>query len=472
MPSDGTMSDLSTDEIGERICELSAHISAATYRWLRLLSEFDKRKGWADWGVKSFAHWLSWRCGISIGPAREKVRVARALDALPLICEAFSRGELSYSKVRAITRIATPETEVDLVVLARSGTTEHVEKVVRGYRRCLPADEIDVDVEYERRFLEISYDDDGSMLIKARLSREEGQLVVKALDKRLEQMRSSHRVPGSTEGADTIAHDKADSLVEIARAELQGEKAVASSADRYQVFIHADVDALRGDDGMCYLQEGSGLASETVKRLLCDCSYIGVVRDTEGNILDLGRKSRTISPSQRRALNIRDDGCIFPSCTNKHFTDGHHIKHWIAGGDTKLDNLALLCPFHHRLLHEGGFSMVREPDGSVTFFRPDGRVVRASALAGDATAVVATNVELGIEFDKHTATARWGGEACDYSSAINGLMCKRDVSAETSDGDELGRIALARHGSPEAEKNVTEADLQDLLDRYLFAASG
>jgi hypothetical protein len=126
------------DELGDRICELSAHIAAAEYRWLRLLSAFDRRQGWAPWGCRSCAHWLNWRCGLDLRSAREKVRVARALDDLPVVCEAFSRGEVSYSKVRAITRIATPQTENDLVMFARHGTTAHVEKIVRSYRRLAP----------------------------------------------------------------------------------------------------------------------------------------------------------------------------------------------------------------------------------------------------------------------------------------------------------------------------------------------
>jgi hypothetical protein len=464
MPADVAMSDLSTDEIGDRICELSAHIAAATYRWLRLLSEFDKRRGWAEWGVKSFAHWLSWRCGISIGPAREKIRVARALDTLPRICEAFSRGELSYSKVRAITRIATPETEQDLLVLARSGTTQHVEKIVRGYRRCLPADALDADLEHERRYLEIRYDDDGSMIIRARLPREEGALVLKAIEKRLDEIGTDHRVPGSNEGSSRIAHDKADALVAIARAELQGEKPIASSADRYQVIVHADVEAVRGNGGMSYLEDGAGLASETVRRLLCDCSFVGVVRDSDGSVLDLGRKARTITPAQRRALNIRDDGCVFPGCTNKHYTDGHHLKHWIAGGDSDLENLALLCAFHHRLVHEGGFTMLREPDGSFTFFRPDGRVVRTPTFTGDGTKAVATNIGI----DKETAKARWGGEPCDYSVAINALMRKRNVSAETFEPVDLERAVLAKNGYDVVEEPDPDSNLSgvELLERY------
>jgi hypothetical protein len=187
--------ELSDDQLGDDIQELSAHIAAATYRWLRMLAEYDRRRAWAGWGVRSFAHWLSWRCGLDIRSAREKIRVGRALETLPLISAAFSRGELSYSKVRAITRIAKPESEEELLVFAAHGTTQHVEKLVRAYRRCLP-----VEATFDRRFVEYRYDDDGTVTITAKLPAEEGKVVVNAIEKLREEIRTKHRVPGGQDG--------------------------------------------------------------------------------------------------------------------------------------------------------------------------------------------------------------------------------------------------------------------------------
>src|SRR5437870_7083474 len=122
------------DSLGNEIAELSAHLDAATARLLDLIREFDARGGWNN-GFSSCAAWLSWRVGIDIGAARERVRVAHALETLPQLAQALARGELSYAKVRALTRVATPETEERLLAVGRAGTADHVERIVRGWRR-------------------------------------------------------------------------------------------------------------------------------------------------------------------------------------------------------------------------------------------------------------------------------------------------------------------------------------------------
>jgi len=466
-----SLADLSNDELGDSIQELSAHIAAATYRWLRMLAEFDRRQAWAEWGVKSFAHWLSWRCGLDIRSAREKIRVARALDSLPLICDAFSRGELSYSKVRAITRIAKPETEEDLLIFARTGTTQHVEKMVRGYRRCLPSD--DPNVEFERRFLDFRYDEDGAITIKVKLPREEGALVLKALQKLADEIREKHRVPGGAlDGSAEPPHDRADALVELARRELAGEARMSSSADRYQVFVHVDADVIHGGDGSSFVQDGSGLASETVRRLLCDSSYIGIVRGPDGSVLDIGRKTRSISASIRRALGLRDHGCVFPGCTNQHFVDAHHVQHWIAGGETSLKNLVLLCPFHHRLMHEGEYSMLANADGTWTFLRPDGRAIEAGGMRVDPHGLERSNAMVALTIDADTPVPLWYGDRCDYSAAIDKLMRKNgegmyaNGSAEPLSEPMHAVATLVRYGADGSDEDAfdtrrTGADEED-----------
>jgi hypothetical protein len=132
----------SLQDLEDQITELVGHLNAANYRFLKLLAEFDRRNGWIEVCAQTCAHWLNWKCGIAIGAAREKVRTARALESLPLISAAMERGELSYCKVRAITRIASPATEADLLMIAQYGTGYHVEKLVRLYRRCQEAEEV------------------------------------------------------------------------------------------------------------------------------------------------------------------------------------------------------------------------------------------------------------------------------------------------------------------------------------------
>jgi hypothetical protein len=186
-------------ELEAQITELAGHLNAAGYRWLRLIAEFDRRQGWSDGCTRSCAHWLNWKCGLDLGAAREKVRVARALESLPSIADAMSRGELSYSKVRALTRVATPATEAVLLNVALHGTTHHVEKLVRGFRRVQEVEELSREArQHAGRRLTYFHDDDGSLVVKLQLPAEAGQLFLAALDAAVEELalpteRSSHR---------------------------------------------------------------------------------------------------------------------------------------------------------------------------------------------------------------------------------------------------------------------------------------
>src|SRR4249920_2963889 len=130
------------DELAAEICTLTGHINAANHRWLMLIAEFDGRNGWSDGATQSCAHWLNWKCGMAMGAAREKLRVARALENLPKVSAAMACGRLSYSKVREITRVASTGTEDYLLMIAEHGTAAHVEKLVRAYRRCHEAEEL------------------------------------------------------------------------------------------------------------------------------------------------------------------------------------------------------------------------------------------------------------------------------------------------------------------------------------------
>src|SRR5207302_8077348 len=170
------------DRLGHEIAKLSAHLDAAVARLLDLIREFDAREGWNN-GFRSRAHWLSWRVGLDMGAAREKVRVARALGTLPRLAQALARGELSYAKVRALTRVATPETEERLLAVARAGTAEHVERIVRGWRRLdRQAERHETSRQHATRGLYVYQDDDGTVVVRGRLTPEAGALFRRALD--------------------------------------------------------------------------------------------------------------------------------------------------------------------------------------------------------------------------------------------------------------------------------------------------
>src|SRR3954454_24188184 len=192
------------EKLGDEICTLAAHMTAATCRWLLLIAEFDEREGWAESGIRSCAHWLSWRCGIAGGTARDQVRVARRLGSLPTLISRFETGELSYAKVRALTRIATPATEAKLVELALEATASQLEDMVREFKR---SERVALETAAQRRarrYLRYRYDTDGSMLITARIPPEEGALVIDVLE---DLARSEAEEPADREGASAETPD-------------------------------------------------------------------------------------------------------------------------------------------------------------------------------------------------------------------------------------------------------------------------
>ena len=150
--------------------------------------------------------------------------------------------------------------------------------------------------------------------------------------------------------------------------------------DRHQVVVHIDEATLRkGEAGRCEIDDGPAIPVETARRLSCDCSKVEITEDEQGEPLDVGRKTRTIPPAMRRALASRDKGCVFPGCNHKRYVDGHHIEHWADGGETKLSNLATLCRFHHRAVHEGGLKMERCDDGAWRFTNARGESLHGCA---------------------------------------------------------------------------------------------
>lgn len=368
---------VSLTDLADELTTLAAHINAATCRWLSLLAEFDAREGWGVEGCKTCAHWVSWKCSMDPGAAREHVRVARRLPALPLVRDAFAAGELSYSKVRALTRIEHVDDEAELVTLARHATASQLERLVRGYRSVV-AVELGTPRK-DARTLSWHHDDDGSLVLRGRLPAEEGALVVAALEAARERLAAERGVAptGPSASRDGQAADRptnADALLALTEHTLDDVTRGGSSADRYQVVVHVDASSLTqaGDqDGRAELDTGVPLPRQVARRLACDASLVRVV-EQDGRPLTVGRRTRSIPPALRRALRSRDGDCAFPGCTSTRHVDAHHIEHWSDGGRTDLDNLVHLCRHHHRLVHEGGYRIERRHAG-VIFFAPSGQ---------------------------------------------------------------------------------------------------
>ena len=399
---EGTRKREAFEALEAQITELWGHLNAATYRFLELVAEFDRRQAYARHGLANTAQWLNWQCGIRSVAAREKVRVARALEQLPEISASFARGEISYSKVRAMTRVATPANESVLVHVARHGTASHVEKLVRKYRWTEHRDAGKLAHAYVSRQVHCLNDANDTFVLHARLPPEIGAIVRKALEAAGDVLRESAneergRIPppppsavgwALTHPERSHAARRADALRHICEtflAALSQETEGHSSADRCQVVVHVDqavlTRATRSSDiepHACELDEGPALALDTARRLACDATLVGLVEAADGEPLDIGRKTRAVPAALARALRARDRGCRFPGCDRTRFTHAHHVQHWADGGHTKLRNLVSLCRFHHMLVHEGGFGVTATDDGLFVFTMPDGRRIPES----------------------------------------------------------------------------------------------
>lgn len=391
----------------DQITELAAHISAATWRLLALIREYDLCSGWNGGGTKSCAHWLNWKCGIALGAAREKVRVAHALAELPQISEAFREGRLSYSKVRAMTLVATPENEDYLLMIARHGTASHIERLVRSYRR---VGRIEAQEQLSRRELSYYIDDDGSFVIRGRLTPEQGERLMQALDL------ASDAVPFEDEQTPTMR--RADALEALAESFLSKGAGDSNGGDRYTVHVHTRVEDLKA---------AGDVSAETPRRESCDCGILHWLENERGQALDIGRRSRNITPALRRALEHRDGGCTFPGCTTQRHVDAHHVVHWADGGETKPGNLVLLCRHHHRLVHEGGFGVSLGASGEKHFTDPVGNIVPTgpdTRFRGNVFSLHTMHQRDELDIGPATLPPLWHGESMDMGMAIDGLLSR------------------------------------------------
>lgn len=470
------------ERLEDGLTSLAGQIAAATCRFLLLLAEYDRRRGWAAWDCVSAAQWLSWRCQIGPRTAREYLRVAHRLGELPRITGEFSRGRISYSKVRAITRVATTENEEDLLSLARRGTAAQLERAVSAYRRIGRLDDATAAAEQTRtRALRWHHEADGSMVIRARVPAARGQVVLTALRAMLEDAgdardpggdgsaqpaaplddratdgpgdgsaepgghtdrgsdHADHRDTrdGSAEPAETVADEVADdpraaayadALVDVAEHYLADRTHTTSTGDRFQVVVHVDAETLAdvAADGDASLDDGRPLAPDTVRRLACDASIVPLLTDRLGEPLDIGRRRRAIPAGLRRAVLARDRRCRYPIC-DRPIDEIHHIVHWADRGGTELSNLLGLCWFHHDRHHQGGFEVERSDDGTLTFTLTDGRTLTDwSPPDASLDELLADLAQRDIEIGSRTAVADWAGDPLDLELATWILATRGD----------------------------------------------
>jgi hypothetical protein len=428
----------SVEDLSREIADLAAHMDAATHRLLTCIRQFDEVGGWYEQGAASCAQWLAWRIGLDSATAREKVRVARALGKLPAIDEALRVGKLSYAKARALTRVAAPETEAKLLEVALVATGAQLERICRGYRRALAPDEALAPEERSVRRRDLP---GGMVKLEIVLAPDEADLVLRALDRGREVVHGREQTDVSAEtrkrndvrqdvSAETSAPgstwpSRADGMVALAENFLAGNPATGNGGERFQVMVHVDQDPLAPDGVLsASLDDGTRVSAETFRRIACDCGVVAVAGDGAG--LNIGRRARSIPPAIRRALALRDRGCRFPGCTHTRFLHGHHIQHWLHGGETSVDNLVLLCTFHHHLVHEGLWTVARGEDGELAFTAPEGRALQAEPprqmVQGVLESLHEWAKDRGLDIGADSNLPLWDGTRPDYDWAVGALL--------------------------------------------------
>ena len=413
--------------LGDAIAETAAVIDVATHRFLTQLREFDRVDGWHRAGALSCAHWLSWRVGMDLGAAREKVRVANRLAELPVIDAALARGEVSYSKVRAMTRIATAGNEADLLGMARNTTGAQLERICRLKRSLTRLDRAAALAHEEcRRYVVQRSTDDGMVSTQVRLHPDEAARFMRAL----ELLGGGNLADGAVALADLALAGTGAAHLERSEGdaapddpELGGTAVSPPTGSRprtvrppVEVVVHVSAADLEG-----VTELGDGISAEGCRRLLCDAGVVPMLEDQRGLTIDVGRKTRTLPAALRRALAARDGGCRFPGCTNRRFVDGHHIVHWIDGGATSLENTALLCRRHHRYVHECGFTIERRGEAELVFRDPSGEVIRAQGERPDVKGRLARFVDGWLGDPASIRAPGWDGERVDYELCVDAL---------------------------------------------------
>ncbi|MFN0026363.1 MAG: DUF222 domain-containing protein [Acidimicrobiales bacterium] len=432
------LSMVSAEDLADRLCSWAGSVAASEYRWLKAVAEFDRRGLYERWECRTCAHWLMWRCSLDIRSAHDKVRVARTIESLPAVSAAFAAGELSYSKVRALTRVATPADEERWVDIARSVPTTGLEHIVAGVRRAVHLNSGAEERRQARRGLVSRYEDDGMVTTMVRLPIDEHALLTTALNAVLE--------PDAKRSAE---QRRADALLEVvaqflARGGRNADHPVRT-ADRYQTVVHVDADALAGADDPDRPGEatvdGRAVPVETVQRLCCDGSVVWLVENGDGEPVGVTRKTRTVPAALRRALQTRDRMCRFPGCANRGWLDAHHLIHWADGGPTTLDNLTLLCRHHHRAVHEGNWLIEHHPEGGLRFISP-----RGWSLHAVSPPLVDLDVEL---IDPHTIVPNWYGDPIDLHY-ITAVMTQPPPTAPTSSAAKTAATATKSPAAPTA----------------------
>lgn len=457
-----------------QIAQAGASIAAATCRWLLAIAEYDRRLGWQTWECKSCAHWLNWKCGVAMRTAREHVLVGRTLQDLPKVTQAFADGALSYSKARALCRVANPNNEAELVALATSMTASQLQRTVSGLltAKSAEAESEQANSAFANRRIKRDNNYDGSHTITLVVPADDAEYIMASINHRVDQLITdavaapeSNIQPsitvepggvvetgGVVEPMSTrrkviqhhggLAAMRADAATELLTAPRADRAATAALSE---VTVNVDADLLErppserrgahcdatepdlapladGETGVSKINEYR-IAPSVAQRLACDSMLsTHVIGTNTTNVLDIGRRSRAVPTRLRRALEQRDNhSCQFPGCDATRRLHAHHIVWWRDGGQTKLDNLVLLCNFHHHAVHEGGWTISSPQVGvPLRFFRPGGAAAPPSQLPAKPFPLNTPPGDLMVD---------WHGERPDYSYITANLIHNEGLGA-------------------------------------------
>lgn len=420
----------------------------AEHALLTRLRLFDAHEGWGRSGAISCAQWLSWRTGIGPKAAREKVRVARALGGLAKVDALFARGELSYSKVRAITRVATPESEQDFIDIAVHATASQIERLARAYRRVhTEQDDPAAPPLDRRRFMRKSETWSGMVRIEIQLPPEEAAVVwnaVTSVEAELaepavaatEASAEASSAPNVDDGG-RLEERRADAIVDVARAYLQHRPRTLGSG--YELVVITSSPLLeQGANGIGgFLPEGTPVPLHVARMLACDGARVDVVMGKDGELLDVGRPTRAIPSAIARALWLRDGGCRVPGCGRRRHLHAHHIQGWADGGPTKLSNLVLVCSSHHRMIHEGQLSSEIR-DGRIVFVDGAGRsmlnVPPSVARGCELEELEIYLRDADVHVDGQTAQGKWDGTQVAVAEMLDWVLMAQRAGVDAFAG--------------------------------------
>jgi hypothetical protein len=365
------------DDLAELWCEM-ARLDA---QFARRLGELDHSSEWSVEGARSAAGWLVAKARAASGDAHHRVKVGRHAAHMPIATAAWQEGAVSSRHVDAMTRVRR-EAKADaefavfeptLVEVARTGRPEDVADLGRQWLDALD-NHLDRDRskqqcnrQHERRHVDFSRSLDGVGILDGRFDTEGAEIVGTAIRRRYDQ----HHVAGDPRSP---CQQRADALVEICRRDLDHQP---RGTNRPHVVVAVDAETLAGEAvGRCETISGYRVSPETLRRIACDAIVQRIIVNSDGVPLEMGRATRTFTPDQYRAIMLRDGGCRFPGCdAGPDQCEAHHaMTHWEDGGDTDLVNGLAACrgPGHHRLIHEGGWTLTGDPNGEISFFDPDG----------------------------------------------------------------------------------------------------